>query len=564
MVNPKYKTSIAVLSFCLIPCVLHALKYKRFVKVEDNFWGGIDRDGKIVALFAPMKGEGWKHFVNRISKGKCSWKRVAKGRKLLLGKRYKFDFFCLSPVNKMLLLDSIFPQDRLESDGWVHTVNFKKGFVYDIGDLSLWLTGDFSNTRVIVEFNKKGDESLIEGEKIVVPAEILLQDLRIFLPRKTDVLLEYPPDKDYAIYRLRPGEALYSAVVVRFTGRVFAEDVNKLAYTFARLSGITDVTDIPKWYPIRIPFEYLLPQYLPEDHPSRVMYERQKARVVKKKNRFSVSYAVVVIDPGHGGLDIGANRGKIWESVYVYDIAVRLKNILERNKLIKVFITTNDPKYKLVNKNWLDLSKKHFVKTSPPYFIKDSKIGVHLRWMLANYISRKEEKNGIDRSHHLFLSIHADSLHPSLRGAMIYVPSARLSKGRVRLTSKVYKRRKEYSRVSFTNFSLRERIKSQNLSYTFGKILLNNFRKRSLPIHSYNPIRTKIIRGRSVYVPAILRFNIIPTKVLLEIVNLSNSKDRKLITSYLFRQRVADAIADSVEEFLLFSSPKIAEVYYDR
>ena len=26
------------------------------------------------------------------------------------------------------------------------------------------------------------------------------------------------------LYRLRPGEALYSAVVVRFTGRIFAED----------------------------------------------------------------------------------------------------------------------------------------------------------------------------------------------------------------------------------------------------------------------------------------------------------------------------------------------------
>src|SRR5207245_1962960 len=49
----------------------------------------------------------------------------------------------------------------------------------------------------------------------------------------------------YAAYRLKRGEALYSAVVVRYTGRVDAQDVNELAMSIARRSGIGDVTGIP-------------------------------------------------------------------------------------------------------------------------------------------------------------------------------------------------------------------------------------------------------------------------------------------------------------------------------
>ena len=49
----------------------------------------------------------------------------------------------------------------------------------------------------------------------------------------------------YAEYRLRRGEALYSAVVVRFTGQLHAKQVNATAREIARRSGITDVTAIP-------------------------------------------------------------------------------------------------------------------------------------------------------------------------------------------------------------------------------------------------------------------------------------------------------------------------------
>ena len=43
--------------------------------------------------------------------------------------------------------------------------------------------------------------------------------------------------------------------------------------------------------------------------------------------------------------------------------------------------------------------------------------------------------------------------------------------------------------------------------------------------------------------PAVLRYNAVPTAVLLEVCNLANPEDRRLIETREFRQRVAEAIA---------------------
>ena len=72
----------------------------------------------------------------------------------------------------------------------------------------------------------------------------------------------------YAMYRLRKGEALYSAVVVRFTGRLDAADVNDLALKIAQRSGIADVHAIPVGFPVKIPVEFLSEEFLPKDDPA--------------------------------------------------------------------------------------------------------------------------------------------------------------------------------------------------------------------------------------------------------------------------------------------------------
>src|SRR4029077_5445687 len=160
---------------------------------------------------------------------------------------------------------TLFPDDKPQADGWRHQAR-------GIGPLqreSLWhlaerFTGSGENSRAIREYNELsgGDDDVPRGTAVVVPAELLLPAFRGSIPAaESSFRLDYGKDKDgeYATYRLRSGEALNSSVVVRFTGRIHAADVNSLAIQIAQRSGIADVTEIPVGYRVKIPFDLLQP-----------------------------------------------------------------------------------------------------------------------------------------------------------------------------------------------------------------------------------------------------------------------------------------------------------------
>ena len=163
------------------------------------------------------------------------------------------------------------------------------------------------------------------------------------LPPERGTVLAY--GKDHAVYHLRPGEALYSAVVVRFTGQLLAADVNATAAELARLSGIDNVSSIPVGYPVRIPFELLLPEYLPAESPRRQAWEKEREelaairRAIRAANLDGIH---VILDAGHGGGDTGATVGGAWESTYVYDVANRLRRALQRETRATVWMTVRD------------------------------------------------------------------------------------------------------------------------------------------------------------------------------------------------------------------------------
>ena len=61
-----------------------------------------------------------------------------------------------------------------------------------------------------------------------------------------------------------------------------------------------------------------------------------------------------------------------------------------------------------------------------PRLIVAAAVGVHLRWYLTNHIITRRISREVPRSKTVFVSVHADSLHPSVRGAMVYVPARSL------------------------------------------------------------------------------------------------------------------------------------------
>jgi N-acetylmuramoyl-L-alanine amidase len=358
---------------------------------------------------------------------------------------------------------------------------------------------------------------------------------------------------EYAVYELRPGEALYSSVVVRFTGRTLADDVNALAQDVAKRSGIADVTSIAIGYPVKIPLDLVQPEFLPPGNPRRVEYEAALSASSKFRNQVTavdLEGITVVLDAGHGGIDTGASIGGVWESTYVYDIALRVKNLLESYTAAQVVATTRDgDRFRVEDRDVLSYSRARAVLTSPAYPIQDSKIGVNLRWYIANSVQRTALKSGRDSERVVFVSIHADSLHPSLRGSMVYIPDASLSGDAFERSGPEYASRREVREAPSADQSRRDRQRSEGLSRELASYVVRAIKSEGLPVDPFKAVRERVIRNRHEWVPAVLRYNTVPAKVLIEVCNLGNVDDRAAIQTRAFRQQMAEAIVQGIRSY---------------
>lgn len=514
----------------------------------------------------PQAGEGLLAFCRRWTGGTSSCPQIARlnrnPRRLLAGVRYRVPYELLTAEAKLAVLAAIFPDDRRSADGWLH-----RGRGESLREIAGWFTGDERNAAQLRSAGARERDRLPAGAEVNIPASLLAPALRAALPPPVaavaapvptavapigdDAALDFAADAigPYATYRLRGGEALYSAVVVRFTGRDRAEDVNALAAEIAKRSGIPDVTDIPVGFPVRIPLDLLLPQFLPANDSRRLEWEVERKLAEQFRQPVpakGLAGVTVILDPGHGGADVGASRAGVWESIYVYDVAERIRRALQRRTLARVETTTRDGDRRApVEKDVLPYSRGHAVMTTPPYAIADATVGVHLRWYLSNSLLRRHAAQGSE-DRVVFISVHADSLHPSLRGATVYIPNTAGTAGTFGKQGGVFANRREVREQPTVSFSLRERQKSEGRSRNLAERLIAGFRGRDLAVHPFQPVRDRIFRGRRAWVPAVLRYNAVPAKVLLEVCNLANDADRKLLQSLAFRDTIADAVVDGI------------------
>ncbi len=510
--------------------------------------------GNLFLEASPLRGEGLIAFSRRLagSEGSAAAIAAANGgsRKLLIGVRYKVPFEVLLPEYQFRVMRAIFGDDRRTAGGWEHVVLASEVLAgRPLERIAYWFTGRAANSAQLVEHNGLSNAQLGMGQVIRIPASLLRAQLRNQLPAAAATAdLSYDRDGrgEYAVYHLKVGEALYSSVVVRFTGNVYADDVNALAAEVAERSQIDDVTDIPVGFAVRIPLDLLLPEFLPATHPRRLEYEKSvvaSAEFAILPRLSHLAGVTIILDAGHGGADVGASKNGVWESLYVYDIMLRTKKLLEENTAASVIATTRDgSRFRIEPRDLLPYSRGHSVLTTPNYKIEDSTVGTHLRWYLANSIFRIANRHSADATKILFLSIHADSLHPSLRGAMAYIPGADYRTGTYGKSGNVYASRKEVREEPKVAFSRNSRVQSEGLSRELAQQLISAFHHQGLAVHEFKPIREKIIRNRRSFVPAVLRYNAVPAKALFEVCNLANPEDLRLIQTQRQRQRIAEAL----------------------
>jgi N-acetylmuramoyl-L-alanine amidase len=533
----------------------------RTVVVSPELRVSIGEGDEITLAARPLPGEGLDAFVKRFTEDPKTKKEILsqnEGVKLLRKDVFvRVPYRLLSENYRRIAIEALFPEDSSDARGWSHRVAALTGKPESLWRIAEWFTGDGANYREVRAANGLESLQTDRGQVVRIPLKLLLPTFRdeAEAAAAAEVPLEFARDEKgrYAVYRLQRGEALYSAVVVRLTGRLHAEDVNAKAAQIAERSGITDVHAIPVGYAVKIPVEDLSPEFRPPDDPARIEEEKGRLEATQFVNRVrAVNLAGVtfVLDAGHGGRDTGALVDGVEEARHVYDLACRVERLLTKHTRARVFLTVRRrvPCGEGRSHEVLD-SRTARVMTTPPYDLDDPVAGVNFRWYLANSVLREVEDGGGSEDRTVFVSLHADSLHPAVRGLMVYIPGEKYLKSSFGKSGGLYVARREVREAPRVRFSRRERIKAEGVSRHFAEKIVSAFRSLGLPLHAFQPIRRNVIRGGREWVPAILRYNRIPARVLVEVCNLNNPDDRKLLVSRSYRDKVAQAIVSGLVEF---------------
>jgi len=562
---------------------------------------------RLVVKLKPLVGEGGYSLARRVLlsnfRNLKTIRKYSKTRRLY---RNRFITFPLKVINGSIrssALKAVFFKDKAGIGYWKHRVTFAWETTSMIAGL---FTKEGIKAGHLVRYNKMRNKGNIlkKGDVIKIPwkwisPELSLRQVSLKPPLK---LKQDKSGKLFAHYQMKHGETLYSSVVIRFTGRLLNDEVNQVANKLLKLNNISDAKLIQSRQKIRIPLEWLSEEYLVSQtndvssgkgstkktklkktklkkaikiKSSKAVASKKKlkrgkstqkavAQKTKSKRKKNVHKIHVILDSGHGGRDPGASAGSrknkdiIYEDEVVYDISKRMSKLFKKQGII-VHPTLADPNQKqpiryLSRSNDRD---EHLLVT-PRYLTRNARIGVNMRVYLVNHIFKNLRKKKVPSENILFISLHGDALHSSLSGAMVYYPDSRLRRGRFNLSSKIYRKRKEYS--TKLTYKPRDNKYSEKLSKSFGKVIIDEFRELKLRTHRVSSaVRGYLYRKGKKTLPAVLRYSMVPTSVLVEIANLNNRLDRRDLLKSKTRQKIAKAITNSVTTHFDRSSGLVAQ-----
>ena len=268
---------------------------------------------EIVLLARVQPRESLDAFARRIGEDPAAAKKAIRSAngglsRLKPGHWVRVPYRALSAAYRKSAIEGLFPADHATPAGWEHRVAAVSGKPESLWMIAEWFTGDGARYKEIREVGGIPSLETREGQVVTVPERLLVEPFRAAVVAATAAAvppaadaevprLEYGEDAQgrYAIYRLRKGEALYSAVVVRFTGRLHAEDVNAKAAELAARNGIADVHAMPVGFPVRIPIEDLAPEFRPPGDPERVAEEKTRLEAAQFANKIRSSETLLPI-----------------------------------------------------------------------------------------------------------------------------------------------------------------------------------------------------------------------------------------------------------------------------
>src|SRR5258708_31859794 len=103
-------------------------------------------------------------------------------------------------------------------------------------------------------------------------------------------------------------------------------------------------------------------------------------------------------------------------------------------------------------------------------------------------------KQNVPREKVVFVSIHADSLHPSLRGAMAYIPGQRYVTGSYENSDDVYLARAEVRGNPVVGHSEKESLAAEGLSPDLAESIISALETVHLEAHPFHPLLDNAVR----------------------------------------------------------------------
>ncbi len=269
---------------------------------------------------------------------------------------------------------------------------------------------------------------------------------------------------------------------------------------------------------------------------------------------------IVVLDIGHGGLDPGTPGPKIsgggapvYEHAVAFDVGARVAHLLADKVGYVVLPTLIDSKRYLPISNLMTpiVTQNPVLQTTPKCDLRRIKGNetVNLRWILSNYWARAIRKDGeFSEKTIIFLSLHCDSAPVGGPGVTIYIPPGPTAVP-VGLQLGLYRRYSEASEYFSKMDNEIDPDDSFAQSEALAKSLVASFKLSGVGVNKKEEIKNRV-NGETRFVPAVLRYNEIPARVLVEMANFASADDRFLVQNPAFREKLAESLVLGIEEYI--------------
>jgi len=194
---------------------------------------------------------------------------------------------------------SLFPSDKVKAGGWLHQITYE------------WETPELLEKVFITS----GDSTFFkgyfkQGGQFTIPWNSLSSDLELEPLAVRDPLVIRRDDSGlrYAYYQIEPGDTLYSSVVIRFIGNKKHYARSQNARDLLALNGLADARYLSPGQYIKIPLEWIRPEYL-HQVPSIYRSTEENSSEKNVKSQHYLPYLILQPKPGNtNGINIISQR----------------------------------------------------------------------------------------------------------------------------------------------------------------------------------------------------------------------------------------------------------------